>query len=157
MKTQPSRNFVAGMLKSFTDSLLLVNQASQIIIMGDLNDDPTDESLLKYLESKPDTLIRAATKLYNLMTIKNWGDPPGTLKYQGSWNIFDQIIVSGNLIWNDSIFSIGPKGAEVFVPDFLFEDDEKYLGRKPFRTYIGFKYNDGYSDHLPVYIDLISR
>lgn len=157
IETQPSRNYVAGILKSFTDSLLLTNSTARVIIMGDLNDDPTDESVMNYLKAKSDPLSKEPTNLYNLMTIKHWGDPPGTLKYKESWNIFDQIIVSGNLIWNNSAITIGTKGAQVFTPDFLFEDDDKYLGRKPFRTYIGFKYNDGYSDHLPVFIDLISK
>lgn len=157
LETQPKRNFVAGTLKLFTDSLLILNPKSSIIIMGDLNDDPTDESLVKYLGAKSDTLQKDVRKLYNLMTIRDWTDPQGTLKYQGNWNIFDQIIVSGNLIWNDSKIIIGQEGAQVFVPDFLFEDDTKYLGKKPFRTYIGFRYNDGYSDHLPVFVDLISK
>ena len=47
--------------------------------------------------------------------------------------------------------------AQIYNPEFLLEDDFKHLGKKPFRTYVGFKYNNGYSDHLPIYIDLIKR
>ncbi|MGM0498283.1 MAG: endonuclease, partial [Bacteroidota bacterium] len=37
---------------------------------------------------------------------------------------------------------------------FLLEKDEKYIGKKPYRTYVGFKYNGGFSDHLPIILDL---
>ena len=38
----------------------------------------------------------------------------------------------------------------MFRPDFLLTDDERYMGRKPFRTYVGIRYHGGYSDHLPI-------
>ncbi|MBL7105412.1 MAG: endonuclease, partial [Bacteroidales bacterium] len=50
---------------------------------------------------------------------------------------------------------ISDEGAKIFNPDFLFEEDMKYLGIKPFRTYSGPKYQGGFSDHLPIYLDLI--
>jgi hypothetical protein len=44
--------------------------------------------------------------------------------------------------------------AHVFEADYLLENDEKYLGKQPFRTYLGMKYQGGFSDHLPVFVDL---
>jgi len=40
-----------------------------------------------------------------------------------------------------------------FDADFVLEDDKAFLGKQPFRTYVGMKYQDGFSDHLPVYAD----
>ena len=45
--------------------------------------------------------------------------------------------------------------AIIFDAGFLLEEDEKYYGKKPFRTYLGPRYHGGFSDHLPVYLDLV--
>jgi hypothetical protein len=155
LNTQPKRNFVAEILKTHTDSLLKINSTSSIIILGDFNDDPTDASLSVHLDVRSDTIIKTSSALYNLMTLSPVYGDEGTLKYQESWNVFDQIIVSGNLFWGNSNPRVSKGGGMVFNAEFLFEQDEKYLGRKPFRTYQGFKYNGGFSDHLPVYVDLM--
>ena len=47
--------------------------------------------------------------------------------------------------------------SHIFNADFLLEPDEKYTGKRVNRTYIGFKFHGGYSDHLPIYIDLKIR
>ena len=81
----------------------------------------------------------------------------GTLKHQYNWQIFDQIIVSNSLINNNKGLLYRQNSAQIFHADFLFEKDETYGGVKLFRTYVGPKYFGGYSDHLPVYIDLIFK
>ncbi len=78
----------------------------------------------------------------------------GTLKYQAEWNSFDQVIVTNFLLQNSEGLQVYNGKASVFSPAFLLEEDEKYLGMKPMRTYIGFKYHGGFSDHLPVYVDI---
>ena len=37
---------------------------------------------------------------------------------------------------------------------FLMEEDDRYGGDTPFRTYWGKRYHGGYSDHLPVLMEL---
>jgi hypothetical protein len=81
----------------------------------------------------------------------------GSYKYRGKWNFIDQFIVSGNLLNQVNKTSIKNKAAYIFKDDFLMEEDTKYGGQKPFRTYSGWKYLGGYSDHLPVYLDLIIK
>lgn len=81
----------------------------------------------------------------------------GTLKYQGKWHIYDQIIVSANLINNKAGIQVAGNAAKIFKPDWLLKQDEKSLGMRPYRTYRGYIYEGGFSDHLPVYIDLISE
>jgi hypothetical protein len=47
--------------------------------------------------------------------------------------------------------------SSIFDAPWLLEDDEKFMGKMPFRTYGGPKYLGGYSDHLPVFIDVIKK
>jgi hypothetical protein len=80
----------------------------------------------------------------------------GTHKFRGNWTIIDQILVSGNLLLNNNFFIVENK-AYIFSSDFLLEDDPVNTGKKPFRTYEGFRYKGGFSDHLPVYTDIIKK
>ena len=157
LATKPKREFVAGVLRTKVDSIFQTDIQAKILIMGDFNDDPDDESVLKVLNAKSDTAGLQNTDLFNLMFIyeKKWKS--GTLKYQGNWNVFDQLIISEALFSGVSGLKISDEGAKIFNPDFLFEEDKKHLGVKPFRTYSGPKYQDGFSDHLPVYLDLIFK
>ena len=70
----------------------------------------------------------------------------GTHKYQGKWTFLDHFYVSPSL---DSLSQ-----AKVYEPEWLMETDEKYLGLKPKRTYNGYRYQNGYSDHLPIILEL---
>lgn len=79
-------------------------------------------------------------------------DIGGTIKHQGSWSIFDQVIVSPGIIEGASGCRLLSEQTEIFKADFLLEPDETYTGNKPFRTYSGPSYNNGFSDHLPVSI-----
>lgn len=155
LATVSRRNHAAAILKQKTDSLLIVNSASAIIITGDFNDGPADESFAKILGAKmPSDTIRN-TAYYNLMLPDQQNWKYGTLKYRESWDKFDQFVVSGSLLNNKPGLKVFEQKAEIFHDNFLLTDDKTYLGQKPFRTYTGFKYAGGYSDHLPIYLDLI--
>ncbi|MBI4649474.1 MAG: hypothetical protein HY738_23460, partial [Bacteroidia bacterium] len=75
-------------------------------------------------------------------------------KYDGKWSILDHIIVSGALLSKNNNLYTTIEDAHVYESDFLLEKDEKNIGYKPCRTYIGLRYHGGFSDHLPVYLDL---
>jgi len=154
MKTKPKREYVASVLKMATDSILKINNQANIVIMGDLNDGPIEESLVEFLQAKTDTNEIKSKQLVNLLALNA---DAGTLKYQGQWDLFDQVIVSGTMLDSGTGYKVKGSEAHIFKQDFLLEDDEKYLGQKPFRTYSGFKYIGGYSDHLPVYLDVFYR
>lgn len=150
--TKPLRAVAATTLRLKTDSLLNLNKNSNIIIMGDFNDTPSDVSIKEVLGAKSPNEINSSKALYNLaipLALKG----KGTNKFQGKWSLIDQIIVSGNLL-NGNRLKTSTGSFQIFSPDFLLENDETYLGKKPFRTYSGFKYNGGFSDHLPVLLDL---
>ena len=77
----------------------------------------------------------------------------GTNKHLGEWGILDQIIISGNLLATTNSIFTTKQDAHIFEAGFLLENDRNYLGKQPFRTYAGMKFQDGFSDHLPVYVD----
>ncbi len=152
--TKPKREFVAAVLRKQVDSLFFADTNPNIIIMGDFNDEPWDESLEKVLKAKLDTSDLKHNDLFNLMSYYKKDGDLGTSKYMEAWSFIDQFIVSSNLISGRQKFQLLNGKARIYNPEFLLEDDFKHLGKKPFRTYIGFSYNNGYSDHLPIYIDL---
>jgi hypothetical protein len=157
LETESDRYAAAWSLKKMTDSLFNINVSANIFIMGDFNDDPTDESLINHLKVQKYSMNSFPGELYNLSKAPSSFAIKGTLKYQGKWNIFDQIIVSGNLLQHKKGLSVGPDGFEILQKSFLMEIDENFNGYKPYRTYSGYKYQGGFSDHLPVYVDLIYR
>ena len=93
-------------------------------------------------------------KLYNLSHQFMKNSSIGTYKYQGRWQVFDQFIVSGNLINGDNDLYTSLSGANIFKENYLIEEDKTNTGGRPFRTYLGPIYHGGISDHLPVYLDL---
>ena len=140
-KSEPYRIFVAEMLKQTIDSLLEVRLHPNIILMGDFNDYPTDKSVERLCSGK---------SLHNLMIDKKGG----SYRYRGEWGMLDQFIVSGSLLKKKSNIRTSKEKAQVLRHPFLLVEDEKYGGEKPFRTYNGMKYHGGFSDHLPICLDL---
>jgi predicted extracellular nuclease len=141
----------AKLCRHLSDSITGKYKNAKNIIMGDLNDDPADSSVLVVLGAKG---IRETVKkgdLFNPMWQLHH-DGNGSLTYKGNWNLFDQLIVSEPLI------SAKGKGwkydkAAICKSKYLFEQDGKYAGN-PLRTFVGSKYLGGYSDHLPTFLIL---
>jgi len=137
-KSEPKRMNAVKQLASITDSLNTVFNNPYIIIMGDFNDTPTNKSIM-FLDNN---------KWINHLQCNH-----GTHKYHGKWTELDHFFIS-NSLKNESNKIIISEKTNVFKESFLLEEDKKYLGEKPFRTFVGYKYNGGFSDHLPIYIDL---
>ncbi|GAB6120602.1 endonuclease/exonuclease/phosphatase family protein [Dysgonomonas termitidis] len=157
-RTRPDRIRCAELLRQKTDSLFRIRKKANIIIMGDFNDYPNDISLSESLGAHSIKSPVSDKNLYNMFYHYSGEKNAGSYKYRGKWNFIDQFIISGNLLNLSSKISIKGKEAHVYPASFLLHDDnKKYGGQKPFRTYSGFKYLGGYSDHLPVYMDLIIK
>lgn len=150
--SEPDRIAAALVLKRLADSLSGIDQDPLIIIAGDFNDDRDDKSLLEYLGVKTPTDLPDLKQLYLLETQGKSGIY-GTARYQSLWYEFDHIAVSGALLDSQGL-SVVPPVKKVHHPGFLLVVDETYQGLAPFRTYRGYQYLGGFSDHLPVYIDL---
>ncbi len=153
LESEPLRNLAAQLLKSKVEELLLNYNAPKIIILGDFNDQPTDESISEILNAKEPVMNPDPYQLYNLSF--SWmNDEIQTLKYQSQWSVFDQCIVSGNLLNHQSGYFINLENVQIVKLPFLLEKDDRYGGLKPFRTYNGFLYEGGFSDHMPVLLKL---
>ncbi len=155
-ETEPKRIFVGKLVRSKVDSIFKTNKEANIILIGDLNDSPEDVSVQKGLGAKHNFKHIKDDEIYDLsyyLMLKG----EGSHKYHGQWDIIDHIIISGTLINKKNKIYSNYTDAHIFKAPFLLEDDEKYTGKKPFRTYIGYKYNGGFSDHLPVYLNLYKK
>ncbi|MDX8338481.1 endonuclease [Draconibacterium sp. IB214405] len=152
LETRPARQQAALLLLSKYNEILEKDRDANVIIVGDFNDQPNDESISKYMGAADPSGSQNAS-LYNL-SLPWMKQEEGTLKYQGQWFVFDQIMVSPGLLDKSVGLQTNPEKATVCKLPFLFEADEKNGGRKLFRTYTGYRYNGGFSDHLPVMVEL---
>lgn len=154
-ESEADRTDAARTLRGLCDSLLAIRHSPQLLIMGDFNDTPENASITEVLAAKRITDTIMPSGLYNL-----FADPiavkfPGTHKYQGEWNQLDHMIVSGNLLDGKSRMHIVTGSNRIFAPPFLLTQDKTWHGKRPFRTYYGYKYEGGYSDHLPIMADFL--
>ena len=156
LETVGSRSCSATILRAKVDSIVAAapeGYQPKIIMMGDLNDCPTDPSVFDVLRARHPSEMEEGC-LFNLFGKSEGLGFEGTLKHQSDWQIFDQIIVTPGLMDDRGGLHYQEGSARIFHADFMLEDDETYHGKKLFRTYIGPRYFGGFSDHLPVYIDL---
>lgn len=156
LESQSHRNLAAKILRSEIEILQNKQCKPKIVIVGDFNDQPSDESISLHLGAKEyseNSLNVDENQIYNLSF--SWMNQyPGTLKYQSQWSVFDQIMVSGNILKTEKKLFTRPEWAKIVQLPFLMEKDERYGGSKTNRTYTGFRYNGGFSDHLPVLLKL---
>ena len=117
------------LLQKEVDSILVINPNAHILIMGDMNTKPMQD-----IEGINNQMITLQENYQ------------GTHKYQGQWTCLDQFYCSPVI---DSISS-----AYIYNAEWIMENDDKYLGLKPKRTYIGFRYQNGFSDHLPIILNV---
>ena len=145
-------------LKVLKDSLQKDDPKVKIFIMGDMNDDPFDKSIAQSLGARREIKDVELFGLYNPFwnTIK---EGTGTLFYNGAWNLFDQIIMSENLLdkkQKRNYEALTFYKHAIFRRDYLIQQEGKYKGA-PKRTQAGGVWLDGYSDHLPVVVYLIKE
>lgn len=152
--TIPKRNYVASVLKHKVDSLLNMDADAKILIMGDFNDEATEESITKVLGAGSDSICQTPGKLYNMMSGAGCSWERGSIKDKELWITIDQFIVSPGLITDNAHLSTTPHSVHILDAPFLLQDDDVWFGKKSFRTYNGLKYLGGFSDHLPIYMDL---
>jgi endonuclease/exonuclease/phosphatase family metal-dependent hydrolase len=146
---EPVRLKIAAMVKAKADSLMKVcSSGAKVIIMGDFNCTPDDQALRSLI-----TLTDSCNYLIDLSE-RPAAKGIGTYKYMGTWEMIDQVLVSDKLLTcRDGLYTDGNM-LTVFKPDFLLQKDPKYPGFTPLSTYRGYKYQGGFSDHLPVLLDL---
>jgi predicted extracellular nuclease len=152
-----NRVTAAKTLRASVDNLLKKDLAANIVIMGDFNDEPTNNSIKRDLNAE-EFICDSADFSYSLHNLawekKRKGE--GTLKFQDQWNMLDQIIVSSVDVQSTHLpFYFLCGSFTIFKPVYMIETDEKYTG-SPLPTYGGNKYLAGYSDHFPVVAKFLS-
>lgn len=150
LSTAHLRNEAARINKHNLDSLAMTG-VSKSIVMGDLNDDPINDSVRKNLKARkyPEGLDK--DEMYNPME-DYYRKGLGTTAYQDAWSLFDQIIVSNELVDDEKGFHFYKAG--IYNPPYLTQKNGSFKGY-PFRCYSNGAYTGGYSDHFPVYILLV--
>ncbi|HPW27502.1 MAG TPA: endonuclease, partial [Tenuifilaceae bacterium] len=156
LESEGGRYAAAYALKNKVDSIKIFYPDARILIMGDMNDEPESDPVARGFGACLTAETACPYDFVNLSAIlKQRGQY--SYKYQGVWGIIDQLIASRSMLDSRHVLYTFTGNAGVFSAPFLLEDDERYAGKRPFRTFIGFKYHGGYSDHLPVYLDLFSN
>ena len=153
-RSKPGRIAAAKLTKRIIDSILRIDPMSKIISMGDLNDNPLDDSLKIILNTQEEKDSLYAGELFNPME-SLYKKGHGSLAYRDEWSLFDQILMTPNLTGSiNKEYSYWKVG--IYNPSFLITQEGPYKGY-PFRTYAGGSYTGGFSDHFPVYIALIRK
>ena len=154
--SSPARERAGYQVRLLKDALMKENKDAKVIIMGDLNDDPNNRSIthaLGCVSNQKD--VKSATDLFNPWYNTLYKVGQGTLLYDGKWNLFDQIILSGNFIGNERS-TLKFYRNEIFLRDYLLQQEGRYKG-SPLRTHAGGVWLNGYSDHLPTYVYLVKE
>ena len=140
-QSQPARDVAHRLVRHLADSVRQARLQPRIIIMGDMNDYPT---------ARHAWWGRGLTNLMLPLQQQLMRHPSayGSHKYQGRWGFLDQMIVNDTCGWSD---------ARSFSLPFLLTPDESHLGHRPSRSFYGYHYEGGYSDHLPIVVDLEVR
>ncbi len=149
-KTEPKRMHVASILKAKVDSIFAEDAWANIVVMGDMNDEPGNKSIRETLGASFE--IGKDSGLFNTMAQEK-KEGRGTYNFRGNWNMLDNIIISSNLLFAEKGFVCKQQKGIVFREGWMEYKNEK--GEiYPSRTYGGPNYYGGVSDHFPVYIQL---
>lgn len=127
--TEWKRTAAKQVLQQHIDSILEIQPKANIVVMGDMNSEAQND--LNGMRNQMIGLEQAGQ---------------GTHKYQGIWSCLDQFYISTTLQDHAKV--------SIFSPEWLLEEDQKYYNFQPKRTYVGYRYQDGYADHLPIVLQL---
>jgi hypothetical protein len=148
----PGRAAASGVCRQKVDSIMAASPSHKIFVMGDLNDDPVNESLVKVMRSEGTCADLEPGEMFNPWEAY-YKKGIGTLAYNDAWNLFDQILFSQNTLDKNQTGYFF-KEAVIFNKPFMVQKSGKYKGY-PLRTYDFDIYMRGYSDHFPVYVVLL--
>lgn len=143
------REAAAALNKQIADSVWNVDPERGVIIMGDLNDDPDDKSVAKVIGAKKKASTVEPHGFFNPWWSVLRDKGIGTLAYKSNWNLFDQIIISGNLLSeNVGEYDLQFFKQQVHNHEFLIDPNGNRQGY-PLRTFASGSWLNGYSDHFP--------
>lgn len=150
-KSEINRMAAAKVVRQAIDSLLAADPTAHILTMGDFNDGPADIAPRQIMGA--DSLPQGTAPLYNPFLALNSDTTQGSYNYRGAWQFIDHISISTNSFNEKSKIKYIQGSAKAEKFDFMLEKEGRYAGN-PWRTYAGSRYLGGYSDHLPVSIQI---
>lgn len=153
-RSRPKRVAAAKLTKHLVDSLQSIDPYAKVFVMGDLNDDPTNESIKKVLNTEKNKDKVELKGIYN--PYENYfKDGLGTTAYRDAWSLFDQIMITEPLLEKEySSFRFYKAG--IYNKNYLIEKAGAYKGY-PKRSWGYGGFTDGFSDHFPVYVYLLKE
>lgn len=151
LRSMPRRIAAANCLYTKAHSLLRSDSSAKIVIMGDFNDLPVSKSIASILNAKSNKNI-STYQFYNLASIP-YRKKMGSLFAKNQWLMFDQIIISKGMMTGKGLKINSPRLTVHLDKKLLYYDKKRSMYR-PNKTYSGKKYHGGYSDHLPVYVNI---
>ena len=161
-QAQRTRNMIAQSLRQYADSIMNAENGAKIILLGDFNDTPTSKSLKQHLRAvafnhsnpMPQNEIKPC-ELYNLAhNPRAANGVKATYRFRGNWEMLDQCIVSGSLLIEGKHLHAKPNCLKIVSHEFLLTPDKSHGNSMPWRTYQGPIYKGGFSDHLPILLEL---
>lgn len=132
--SNPWRRHVARQICAVADSVRRVSSDAKIVVAGDFNDYASSETMKMLHDAEFEDVSAQAT---------GSNGAKGTYRFRGEWGSLDHIIVSRSML---PLF----KSCRIHDDSFLLTPDEKYGGVQPKRNYLGPRYLNGFSDHLPL-------
>ena len=152
--SQFKRDACAKQIREIKDSLLRENPATKVIVMGDFNDDATDDSIVEVMGAKGKVWELEKGDFFNPYN-EMLRAGLGTLAYQDEWNLFDNICVTENLVNAERGTLRIIKGKKfygnIFTRPYMLQLEGQYKNY-PLRTFVTNNFQNGFSDHFPVYI-----
>ncbi|MEQ1676370.1 MAG: endonuclease/exonuclease/phosphatase [Chitinophagaceae bacterium] len=153
-RSAPGRDAAAQVCKNHMDSIAKLEPNAKFVVMGDLNDDPTNNSVAGIISAKGRLKEVTSGGMYNPWT-ELYKKGIGTLAYQDAWGLFDQILIAYPwLTKNQNGFFFYQQ--HIFNREYMVENVGRYKGY-PMRTWDGNTYRGGYSDHFPTYLVLLKK
>ena len=144
------RELGAEQVRHLKDSLIAAEPNLKVIVMGDMNDDPMDPSMAKSLRARKKIADVKSGDMFNPWW-KTLADGNGTIKYDGGYNLFDQIILSPQLLnpeGKKDFSTLKYVKHQIFSREYMLQQEGKFKGY-PKRTFSGGVWLNGFSDHLP--------
>lgn len=146
--SEPKRVICAETLKANIEEVTSKDPNARVVVMGDLNDETDNKSVSEIVMGVGHS---GREDLVNLMAeLDKRGR--GTYNYRGNWNMLDQFIVSNEFLFQQKVY-IDPSSIRIVSAPWMLYEDPKY-GMKPSRTYGGPNYYGGFSDHLPIFLEI---